>query len=591
VRTGYPRTFPSDEASSWRRIRRYAVPRWMIDRATERRLAGDWRGACTAANVDVDFGLADIARQHGRAIADAVEEDLRELVPDLMRWHLPRFLLGHTAIRPGQLVVLTGYGKRAADGPYLYVSPLEMVDGPQRLTLRFGEIDHGTGPVRSGLVQNWATARHLWDARQAGELRERCGGGERAPFRNADGTPRDVSELPIADPGPGDPAGRAEWATLLHDRGEVERACGVAEISLGDTPQLKYGIPPSLLQTLARYPLALTRLEQEIRQLDAAGFGSRFLIYNSPFAAFAAILCELHPYIGSGKGLFHAGPVRSGLRVRLAGRERPGHERADNASPLPEACWRRLPDLDLLRFGDITPEALHPLVSASLFPGRTVGQPDGPPDPSLPSPVRVRCRGEWHEARSADGHLQVPHSAEEQRRERAMRAFGGPIAGCFAVQQAWTSGTGRLPRALRDQRQELFSRVQHGDTPGVLRLLDAGVDPRVRDSRQRTLLHLLHLLEYEALLPRLLAAGLDIEARDHEERTPLHVAVDAGPVTLVRALLDAGARTDVVDDQNRSLPDLIIQHKRKELRFLKDAVERDHPDLIAKYPTWWELDD
>jgi hypothetical protein len=32
--------------AGWRRVRRYAVPRWMIEQATERRLAGDWRGAC-----------------------------------------------------------------------------------------------------------------------------------------------------------------------------------------------------------------------------------------------------------------------------------------------------------------------------------------------------------------------------------------------------------------------------------------------------------------------------------------------------------------------------------------------------------------
>ncbi|MFE2103348.1 ankyrin repeat domain-containing protein, partial [Streptomyces sp. NPDC059468] len=56
-----PRCFPADEASSRRRIRRYAVPGRMIERATERRLAGDWRGACAAANVDVAFDPAEVA--------------------------------------------------------------------------------------------------------------------------------------------------------------------------------------------------------------------------------------------------------------------------------------------------------------------------------------------------------------------------------------------------------------------------------------------------------------------------------------------------------------------------------------------------
>lgn len=275
--------------------------------------------------------------------------------------------------------------------------------------------------------------------------------------------------------------------------------------------------------------------------------------------------------------LLRAAPVRSRLRVRLVPREE-----ASNAWWLPEACWR-LPDLDLLRFGDITPADLHPLVSASLFPGRAALGTDGPTGPSPSATVRVRCRGEWHAMRSADGRLQIPHTADEERRERGLRALGGPVAGCFAVKQAWTSGTGRLPRDLRYQHREFFSRVQHGDTPGVLALLEAGVDPRIRDGRQRTLLHLLPLLEHRRLLPMLLRAGLDLEARDHHERTPLHVAVGEGPADLVHVLFDAGARIDVADHNHMALPDLIVWEGRmKELGFLKDAVERAYPELAAK---------
>ena len=110
----YPRTFPPDEASSWRRIRRYAVPRWMIKQATERRLAGDWRGACETANVDVTFDLADVANEHGQATATRLEEDLRHFAPDLVRWHLPRYLRGRTTLRPDQRVLLAGSPKRSA---------------------------------------------------------------------------------------------------------------------------------------------------------------------------------------------------------------------------------------------------------------------------------------------------------------------------------------------------------------------------------------------------------------------------------------------------------------------------------------------
>lgn len=560
MNTRYPQTFPPDEAASWRRIRKYAVPRAMIEQATRRRLAGDWRGACAAANVDVEFDLADLAGLHGSEAARRLEADLRDFAPDLARWHLPRYLRGRTTLRPGQRVILAGYGGQPAGAPYLHVTTLNMIDGPQRITLRFGDIDDEEDSWQYSRVQDWRVARHLWDARQAGRLLERCGGGDRAPFRNADGTARGTGELPAHDPGPADPAGHAEWVTMLRDRGDIEQALAAAGITLDATPpQVRYHSPPPLLEVLAEHPLALTRLEPEVRRHAASGLGDRFHIHTHR-AIFTPIQLELN-----------AGTP--GLTVRLASWE----DRHDMRL-LPEASWHRLPDLDLLRFGDITPGELHPLVSASLFPARA-GQPtDGPPspDPQPPLPVRVRCRGEWHEVRSRDGRLRVPHSEEEERREQAMRAFGGPVTGCFAVAQAWTSGAGWLPKALREQRREFFSRVQHGDTAEVLRLLAAGVDPHIRDSRQRTLLHLLHLLDYQVMLPRLLDAGLDLEARDHHQRTPLHVAVGEGPVALVHALLAAGARTDAVDHRGYSLAFLVLQHRRKELRFLNNTVTNDY---------------
>jgi ankyrin repeat protein len=172
----------------------------------------------------------------------------------------------------------------------------------------------------------------------------------------------------------------------------------------------------------------------------------------------------------------------------------------------------------------------------------------------------------------------MPHTADEQRRERAMRAFGGAVAGCFAVAQAVQSGEGRLPKALWEQRRELYARVQHGDTPGVLRLLDAGIDPRMRDGRRRTLLHALIHLDHEVLLPRLLAAGVDPEAVDHNRRTALHVAVcDNGSAALVRALLAAGANPDVTDDQGLSLPRLIRLRKHTDLDFLLALLDGDRP--------------
>ncbi|MFB7338253.1 ankyrin repeat domain-containing protein [Streptomyces adustus] len=571
---GELRCFPADQAAGLRRIRRYAVPGWMIERATERRLAGDWRGACAAANVDVALDLAEVAGRWGDDIAAALAEDLRHFVPDLLRWHLPRGGGGRTTLLTDTTVVLARYhpstpGEGRLTAPYLHITTPAMIDGPQRIALRFGTLKgEETAGVFVRSTQDWRHARHLWDARHTDELRERCGGGaDRPPFFHADATPRGRDELPTADPGDADPAARSEWATLLHQQGDFQAAFAAAGLELDPTPPPGAGWlrtdPESLLAGMA---LNHTVLEPEVRRRQAAGVGGRFLL-----APHWKIYILLEP-LDTG-----------GLLARIVDRD--GFK---DVPLLAEALWRRLPDLDLMRAGGVVPEHLHPLVRRALFPAVQVPEGRvGPPGPTAPAPVRVRCRGEWHEVGFRPGSLlRMPHSDEEQQRERALRAFGGAVAGCFAVEQTWTSGTGRLPKALRAQRSELFLRAQHGDTPGVLALLDAGVDPRVRDANGRNLLHVLNLLDHETLLPRLLAEGLDLEARDQRERTPLFVAVnDLGTKALVEAFLAAGARLDVTDDSDRSLAQAVRRYKRRDLAFLRERVEREHPDVGAE---WWD---
>ncbi|CAL9413903.1 ankyrin repeat domain-containing protein [Streptomyces sp. enrichment culture] len=568
--------FPPEEAASRRRIRRYAVPRRMIERATERRSAGDWRGACAAAGVDVAVDLSEVAEHCGPDVAAALEDDLRHLVPDLVRWHLPRVLGGWTTLATDRTVVLARYRPvGTAEGPrstpYLHLTTPAMLEGPQRLTLRFRTVaDERAAGVFGSRTEDWRYARHLWDARHTAELRERGGGRARPPFLHPDGRPRRTDELPTADPGPGDAVARAEWVTLLHQKGEVEAAFAAAGIEVDLTPPTGpgwYRADPELL--LGRLALDHTRLEREVRRLADEGVGDRFLV-----AGDWRTYVLLQPAAPGG---------RAGLRARAVGRDE-----AKGVPFLAEALWRRLPDLDLLRVGGVEPEHLHPLVREALLPAlRVPAGTGGPPGPAVPAPVRVRCRGEWHEVGFRPGGLlHMPHSDEEQQRERALRAFGGAVTGCFAVQQTWASGSGRLPKALRAQRQDLFLRAQHGDTHGVLALLDAGVDPRVRDARGRSLLHVLHLVDHELLLPRLLAEGLDLEARDDRNRTPLYVAVgDGGSRALVEALLAAGARIDVVDESELSLAQTIRRYKRSDLAFLRKRVREEHPGVGAE---WWD---
>ncbi|MFF3955038.1 ankyrin repeat domain-containing protein [Streptomyces sp. NPDC001890] len=551
---------------------RYAVPRWMIGASAERRAAGDWRGACAAARFDVAFDLPQVSARYGPDVAAALRDDLLGLVPDLVRWHLPRVPSGRSTLVTDLTVVLAGYGV-TADGtgttaPYLYLRTPSSVEGSQRISLRFGAVRPGPAPrTRSSGVMDWRACRYLWDAHRTGELRARAGGGDRLPFLHADGTPRGADELPDADPGAGDPVARAEWATVLYQRGRVAESLAVVGIDFDATgPE-----PPSLLRTAPE--TILTRLALDVPGLasEAGRLADRYPV---------ALLQTGERWRGCALLDFTGPDGDRRPRIRVVEREAVG-----DVARLPRACWQRLPDLELLRAGDATPGQLHPLVAGALFPG--LGTTAGPPGPTPPAPVRVRCRGEWHQVVFRDGRLDSPHSPQERQREQALRAVGGAVTGCFAVEHTVTSGTGRLPKGLRAQLRDLVLRAQHGDTPGVLELLDAGMDPRVRDGARRSLLHMLNLLDHEPLLPRLLAAGLGLEDVDHRNRTPLCVAVaEGGSAQLVTALIGAGARIDVVDRAGLPLDQLIREHRRTDLGFLRARVENEHPGLGAG--RWYE---
>ncbi|WP_432128451.1 ankyrin repeat domain-containing protein [Streptomyces sp. bgisy082] len=526
--------FGPEDGPVWQRIRRYAVPGWMIERATGHRLAGDWRAACATAAVDVRFELPEVAARHGADVAAEVAEDLRHLAPDLLRWHLPRLLGGRTTLATGLRILLASYG--GPGGPVLSVTTPATTEGPQRLRLHCAPLVPEKRSRYAGLTlvrEDWTVIRPFWDARHASELGER--------FAVPDGLDERIARL------------RAEGRTV-----EAYAAAGI-ECDLTEPATRPYQRPADPEAVFARLAADLTRLVPEVARLAAAGAGGPYRIESGWWSP---VVLER--------------TVTGGLRARTV--ERRG---ASTVPVLPRYTWQRLPDLELVRTGRISPHALHPLVSAALFPG--AGPAAGPAGPDAGGPVRVRCRGEWHEVRSRGGALDVPHTPEEQRRERALRAFGGAVSGCFAAQRSWTTGEGRLPRALGEQRREFFLRAQHGDTPGVVALLDAGVDPRVRDARGRGLLHSLHLLDHDALLPRLLAAGLDLEARDREGRTPLLSAVHwGGSAELVGALLAAGSRIDVVDGTDLSLSQEIRRYKRADLAFLRDRVDEEFPELGSR---------
>jgi hypothetical protein len=170
-------------------LRRYDLLAAAVHDATRRRLAGDWQGACAAAGVEVDASVL--------AAAPRMLDDLRNLAPDLLRWHL---FDGGLGLAPGvRLPLLLA---QHPEGPALVVHDRSDPYRPSRLTL-------STDQTR--VCGRWDGSRHLWDVRHAARLPQRLGGGDRAPYFHRDGRRLDRAELPRTAPPAGDRAATTEW--------------------------------------------------------------------------------------------------------------------------------------------------------------------------------------------------------------------------------------------------------------------------------------------------------------------------------------------------------------------------------------------
>ncbi|WP_328498057.1 hypothetical protein OHS59_39130 [Streptomyces sp. NBC_00414] len=172
--------------SMWRRVREYAVPPSMIEKATARRAVGDWAGACAAARIHVDLDLRAVRHRHGTHVFTRLRDDLRRLAPDLLRWHMPR-IAPDGRLRPGLTISLARYRSYGATPLHLVVrTPPARADGGQRMSLALWE-GPGNGvpghhphphPERRFRLD---LHRHLWDAGRSAELTARCGAGGAPP--------------------------------------------------------------------------------------------------------------------------------------------------------------------------------------------------------------------------------------------------------------------------------------------------------------------------------------------------------------------------------------------------------------------------
>jgi hypothetical protein len=497
--------------SDWRQIRRYAVPARMIAECTAARGRGDWRAACAAARIDVDIDPAL-----------AAEAPLAHLAPDLLRWHLPRALHGSTGFAAGHLYLLIPDEPVRPDTVLLTVRSPDTPEGRQRL--RLGAV-RGAAGLHDGRAA--PVPAYLWDVRHAAGLRTALGGSpHRLPLLTPAGEPLPEDALGAGD----DLPARAERVWRAPRRRQAFAEAGF-QPAAGQDQQWSTADHSWPLE-----PLDPLRLAHDVRWLAARLGEPAWTLLGNSYRQ-----CEV---------------TVDGDAMRVSwttGADRTASTRID--------LVRYCADLELIRQGRLAPGALHPLVRDVLFPGAPAA-PFVPTDGEL---VRVRCGGVWHEIEARLGRLDpLAHTVDERLRERAVRAFGGPVTGCFAVEHLWYGALSRLPRRLRAYRADLWQHLFHGGTRTLLELLDTGLDPQLRDGAGGTLIHRIAAFDHRELLPRLLAAGIDIDTADKEGNTALHrIVLQHGPADVITTLLHAGADPRI---RNRN-GETVLDYAKKTLRY------------------------
>ncbi|MEV4274643.1 ankyrin repeat domain-containing protein [Actinoplanes xinjiangensis] len=580
--------------AEWQRIRRYAVPQRMITECAAARQRGDRRAAWTAGRIDVTGAAAELTPH---------------LAPDLLRWHLPRALGGYTTLAVDQRYVLVPAG--AAIDPETEVPVLDALSsmfGSQRLSLgtaRWGELN----PAEVSLLP-----AHLWDARHADELRTAIGGSAgRAPGFTADGAPLPAEALGRGD----DPASRAERVRLAPPFAEAFAEAGFV---VGDEP----GVPwPGYPDETTMRSVDPTRLADHVRRFarqfsmstwmlwlgypaylrfDVDGATVRVTPQTAGGHRYSATRglprllpdlvryqvdldliragritpAEVHPMVRA--ALFPGAPAAAVVPAAGTG-PASAVVRESVAGPAPAVVPASVAGPVTAVVGDsVVGGSASSEVCGSVAGSVSAGASDlvaVPVPVAVVGVVRVRCRGDWHEIGVRLGRLDlVTHTDTERQRERALSAFGGTVSGCFAAEQAWHGAPGRLPRRLRAHREDLWQLMIHGGTRTVLELLDAGMDPHLRDSRGRTLMHRMRSFDHSRLLPRLLAEGVDINGRDKEGSTPLYLAVvHEWPAGLIIALTEAGADPHLPNQDDMS----VIDHCDEILDYQEDL----DPDFEA----------
>lgn len=125
-------------------------------------------------------------------------------------------------------------------------------------------------------------------------------------------------------------------------------------------------------------------------------------------------------------------------------------------------------------------------------------------------------------------------------------AFSSRALECIAAIQGapWFEST--MPEAMRRKRADLARLwAACGDAPELTRRIAGGLDPNLRDTSGRSVLHHAALLGQAPAVRVLLENGAEVDAQNIQRRTALALAADQGHAQVVALLLDAGADPNI----------------------------------------------
>jgi hypothetical protein len=408
----------------------------MIAAVAERRAVGDWRGACGAADVDVCLKPDSVRRRYGSAIAGQVSAVLRDLAPDLLRWHLPRRAHGPGDLLPGLLVPLAEFADGFQRLTLAAATPRFAVDAGQRIVLvLLGGIDDGATrsvlrDVRLKYPDRFSLVRHhmFWSVAAAPEL-----------------------------------AGLCDVTSAEHEITQWQDAGLFAEAWHAAGFEFRFPATPGRTRWLAALPIRMAGLAERVR---SALPGADEAVVRSGVGALA--LSDLNS-------------ARVGVRVI-------GDREALGLPVIPSAVWSRVLDADLLRLGCLGEHELHPLVASALLDGPRPAAPEpdewlyrevpfiaGPGDGTDGLVLWIDCGTTRHRIAYRDETWHILDHAAHAGREALLARLGGPTNTCQQALDYLTSG-----RHVADLVEALLN---HGRAADVRRLLHEHAGARATLSR------------------------------------------------------------------------------------------------------------